>query len=186
MGTAAASGVPLRVGNVGADSRYLPGIPGVSSEMAVPLKAGERVVGVIDAQSPRSDAFNADDERALVTAGGQLAVIIDNAQLYERERQRRQHLESLQVTAAGINAELDLVVLLRLIADEAARTFDAQASSLLMWSDDGSRLIVRASHGLSPEYVERQYIFPERLGAVHKTQPTIVEDLALRPFGDVD
>ncbi len=184
VGTAASTGMPLRVGNVGADSRYLPGIPGVFSEMAVPLKAGERVVGVIDAQSPRSDAFNADDERVLVTAGGQLAVIIDNAQLYERERQRRQHLESLQVTAAGINAEMDLVVLLRLIADEAARTFDAQASSLLMWSDDGSRLVVRASHGLSPEYVERQYIPQERLEAVQKAHPMIIEDLAVQPFGD--
>jgi GAF domain-containing protein len=186
VGTAASTGVSLRVGNVGADSRYLPGIPGASSEMAVPLKVGERVVGVIDAQSPRSDAFSADDERVLVTAGGQLAVIIDNAQLYERERQRRQHLESLQMTAAGINAELDLVALLRLIAEEAARTFDAQASSLLMWSDDGSRLVVRASRGLSPEYVERQHIPRERLGAAQKVQPTIIEDLALQSFGDVN
>jgi GAF domain-containing protein len=186
VGTAAATGVSLRVGNVEADSRYVPGIPGITSEMAVPLKAGERVVGVIDAQSPRFDAFSADDEHVLVTAGGQLAIIIDNAQLYERERQRRLHLESLQVTAAGINAELDLAALLRLIVDEAARTFDAQASSLLMWSDDGLRLIVRASHGLSPEYVERQCILQEHLEVLQKDQPTVIEDLALQPFGDVN
>jgi GAF domain-containing protein/PAS domain-containing protein len=186
VGTAAATGESLRVGDVDADSRYVPGIPGITSEMAVPLKVGERVVGVIDAQSPRFDAFSADDERVLVTAGGQLAIIIDNAQLYERERQRRQHLESLQVTAAGINAELDLAALLRLTVDEAARTFDAQASSLLMWSDDGSRLIVRASHGLSPEYVEGQYIPRDRLETVQKDQPIIIEDLALQPFGDVN
>ena len=188
VGTAAASGLPVRVGAVSADPRYLPGIPGTESEMAVPLKAGERVIGVVDAQSPRPNAFSEADERVLVTAGGQLAVIIENSRLYELERQRRQQLESLQVTAAGINAELELGTLLQLVVDEAARTFDAQATSLLMWNDDGSYLIIHASHGLSPEYIENQRILRSRAEATQfnsQYRSLMIEDLARQPFGEL-
>ncbi len=187
IGTAAATGLPVRVGDVRADPRYLPGIPGIESEMAVPLKAGERVIGVVDAQSPRPVAFSEADERVLVTAGGQLAVIIENSRLYELERQRRQQLESLQVTAAGINAELELDTLLQLVVDEAARTFDAQATGLLMWNEDGSYLTIRASHGLSPEYVENQRIPRSRaeitqLDGQYTTM--MIENLTRQPFGE--
>jgi GAF domain-containing protein len=172
---------------VSADPRYLLGIPGIESEMAVPLKAGERVIGVVDAQSPRPNAFSEADERVLVTAGSQLAVIIENSRLYELERQRRQQLESLQATAAGLNAELELDALLQLVVDEAARTFDAQATSLMMWDDEGSYLTVRASHGLSPDYVENQRIAWPRAGATQdrQYQTLTIEDLTRQPFGDL-
>ncbi len=205
VGAAAATGLPVRVGAVSADPRYLPGIPDTQSEMAVPLKAGERLVGVVDVQSPRPNAFSEADERVLVTAGSQLAVIIENSRLYELERQRRQQLEGLQVTAAGINAELELDTLLRLVVDEAARTFDAQASSLLMWNDDtcacaqcrcgalesahqGAYLTIRASHGLSPEYIENQRVLRSRVEDMQLRNPyrtLTIEDLARQPLGDL-
>ena len=184
-GTAAATGAPLRVGDVNTDPSYIPGIPGTVSEMAVPLKVGERVIGVIDAQSALFDAFSADDERVLVTVGGQLAVIVENARLYELERQRRQQMESLQATAAGISAELELGTLLQLVADKAARTFDAPASSVMMWDDDGSHLVVKASHGLSSEYVESTRVPREFVEAVRQDGqyvPMVVEDMARHPF----
>ena len=191
VGAAAATGLPVRVGDVTADPRYIVGIPGVLSEMAVPLKSGERVIGAIDAQSPRPHAFSADDERVLTTAGGQLAVIIENARLYELERQRRHQFESLQVTAAGLNAELELDTLLQLIVDEAARTFDAQATNLFMWDDQHVNLIIRASHGLSREYVENQRIPVERFEAVQRDRvgqyaTTVIPDLASQPLGNRD
>jgi len=187
VGTAAAEGLPVRVGDVQSDPRYVLGIPGIRSEMAVPLKSGEQVIGIIDAQSPRTNAFSPEDERVLATAGGQLAVIIENARLYELERQRREHLESLQVTATGINAELELDALLQLIVDEAARTFEAQASSLMMWNEDSSALIVRASHGLTADYIANQRIpraSLERARQDNRYGPAMIYDLVHQPFGD--
>jgi GAF domain-containing protein/two-component sensor histidine kinase len=187
-GTAAATGKPLRAGNVSNDPSYIPGIPGTLSEMAVPLKVGDRVIGVIDVQSTLFDAFSADDERALVTTGGQLAVIIENARLYELERRRRQQLENLQETAAGISAELELGALLQLVADKAARTFDVPASMLMMWDDDGSQLIVKASHGLSPEYVESRRLSKESAEAMQQNGqyvPLTFEDVSKVQIGDL-
>ncbi len=184
-GTAAATGKPLRVGDVSTDPSYLPGIPGTLSEMAVPLKAGEGVIGVIDVQSSLFDAFSTYDERVLVTAGGQLAVIIENARLYDLERRRRQQVESLQTTAASISAELELDTLLQLVVNKAARTFDVPASSLMLWDDDGSHLVVKASHGLSPEYVESRRIsreFVEDMRQGGQYVPTVIEDVASQPL----
>jgi GAF domain-containing protein len=189
VGNAAAAKLPVRVDNVDSDPRHIPGIPGVQSEMAVPLIAGEQVIGVIDAQSPRPGAFSADDERVLATAGVQLAVIIENARLYELERERRRQMESLQVTAASINAEMERDTLIQLVANKAARTFGAQAAALLMWDQDGRHLLVQASHGLSREYVERERIPRERLHAArHDNRWTafVIGDLEQEPLGELD
>ena len=49
--------------------------------MAAPLVAGERVIGVVNVDSPRSDAFSGDDLRLLTTLAGQLATIFEKARL---------------------------------------------------------------------------------------------------------
>ena len=63
---------PVRVGNVEADPRYTNNIaPGTQSVMAAPLVAGDRVIGVVNVDSPRPDAFSGDDLRLLSTLAGQ-------------------------------------------------------------------------------------------------------------------
>ena len=74
---------PVRVGDVTADPRYVDavGMPGARSEMAAPLVAGERVIGVVNVESPRLNAFSGDDLRLLTTLAGQLATIFEKARL---------------------------------------------------------------------------------------------------------
>ncbi len=102
------------------------------SELCVPLRVGERVIGAIDVQSPRVNAFTSSDERLLMTIAGQWAVILENTKLFAAERLRREQLERLQASAAAIAAELDLSTLLDLIVQEATRTFNTPAASLLL------------------------------------------------------
>jgi signal transduction histidine kinase len=49
--------------------------------MAAPLVAGERVLGVVNVESPRLDAFSGDDLRLLTTLAGQLAIVFEKARL---------------------------------------------------------------------------------------------------------
>ena len=73
VGKVAARGRPWRVADVQSDPNYI-SIDDVSrSQLCVPLKVGERVIGVINADSPNLNAFSEADERLLVTAAGQLA-----------------------------------------------------------------------------------------------------------------
>jgi len=86
-GTAAALRRPVRVGDVRSDPRYLDcGDDQVCSELALPLLVKDRLIGVLDLESYRPHAFDAETERLLMTLAGNLAVAIENAALYERVR----------------------------------------------------------------------------------------------------
>ena len=169
VGWAIAHGQLLNVPDVRQEPRHLPGITQTLSELCVPMRVSERVIGALDVQSTRLNAFMPDDERLLTTIAGQWAMMLENTKLYVAERLRRQHLESLQSTAAAINAELDLSTLLNLIVDEALRTFGAHAVGLLLHDPATNRLHVRASRGLSLNFVSQLVLTREQLGWQHES-----------------
>ncbi len=60
-----------------------PLLPHTRSELGIPLKAGNRVIGALNVQSRQPNAFSEDDIAILQTLSDQIAVAIDNAQAYE-------------------------------------------------------------------------------------------------------
>lgn len=68
-------------------------LPDTRSEMAIPLLVGERVVGVLDMQSERSNALNEENLTAFETLARQLAVAIQNSFLFEQVNQARAEVE---------------------------------------------------------------------------------------------
>jgi len=86
-GWVAEKGESLLVSDVNEDSRYVCGDESICSEMCVPLKVGQKVIGVIDAQSKGLNAFSEGDLRLFSIVGGQLATLIDNLRLYEEIKQ---------------------------------------------------------------------------------------------------
>jgi Nif-specific regulatory protein len=72
---------PALIADVRADPRYVAGVPGMLSEAAVPLSLGDRVIGVLNVESPRPGAFDDEDVQLLSTLGGTLAAIIVNNNL---------------------------------------------------------------------------------------------------------
>jgi adenylate cyclase len=98
IGVAAREGTPIRIGHFSADYSYgraireslersgeagaidteipLPGLPQARSQLAVPIRAGARVLGVLYMESPQDQRFGYDDEDALVALAGQLGMAI--------------------------------------------------------------------------------------------------------------
>jgi signal transduction histidine kinase len=66
--------------------------PHTRAELAVPLKIGGRTIGVLDVHSTHQDAFAEDEMMVLETLSGQVVVAIENARLYETERQAAEQL----------------------------------------------------------------------------------------------
>ncbi len=98
-GTAVLERTPIRVGRVKCDARYIrceSGLP-VESELVVPLIAKDRVLGVLDLESLRPDAFTAEHEQTLVTLASTVAIALENAFLYDElrrtEQRRKEDLE---------------------------------------------------------------------------------------------
>jgi signal transduction histidine kinase/CheY-like chemotaxis protein len=65
------------------------------SEVAIPLRVGERTVGVIDIQSKDLNAFSQDDLSVLQSLADQVAIAIDNAASYERSQQLIKELQEV-------------------------------------------------------------------------------------------
>ncbi|HEX3472792.1 MAG TPA: SpoIIE family protein phosphatase [Silvibacterium sp.] len=93
VGVAMAERRLVHVADVRKDTRYYMINPEARSEMAVPLIYKGKVIGVLDVEHTRTNYFNEDHERALNTLTAQIAISIENAQLYQRVAQQEQRLE---------------------------------------------------------------------------------------------
>lgn len=82
--------------DVGADAIFFnnPDLPTTHSEMALPLKKGDVVVGVLDVQSTEPDAFNKDDIDLLSLLADQVSLAIENARLFEETQRSLAEAES--------------------------------------------------------------------------------------------
>ncbi len=84
----------------------------VRSAVAVPLLGRDRLIGVLDAESDRPDDFHADDVVLLETLAAQLAIVIENAELMQAERERARRLATVTEIARNVSSILDLQALL--------------------------------------------------------------------------
>ncbi len=95
---------PLRIGDVTSDPHYVASYPGIHSGMYVPLKSGDRILGVISTESEKPNAFSETDEQFIVTLANQAAISLENARLY---REIRIHAEELEQHVRERTAEIE-------------------------------------------------------------------------------
>ena len=106
IGMAAERRHPIVVPDVSANSHYIRVNPETRSELAVPLVVKNRVIGVIDLQSPQLDYFTGDPDQALSILAAHLAVAIENARLYERVSRHEARMERELQAARVIQSAL--------------------------------------------------------------------------------
>jgi len=88
----------VRLGDVSSDPHYIATYPGLHSGLYIPLKSGDRMVGVISIESEQPDAFSEADEQLLTTLANQAANAFENARLYQTAQQEiveRKRIENL-------------------------------------------------------------------------------------------
>ena len=73
-----------------------------SNEAALPLLVGDDLIGVLDVQSDRRNAFDEDTVGVLETLADQIAVAIQSANEYTRQQQEAQTLSALLLSAETI------------------------------------------------------------------------------------
>lgn len=88
VGYVAGTGNPRIAMNAGEDIVFFnnPDLPETRSEMALPLRIGRQLIGVLDAQSMEVNAFKQEDAEALTTLADQVAIAIQNTRSF-RESQ---------------------------------------------------------------------------------------------------
>ena len=94
--------------------------------LGVPIIAGDEVIGVISLESVQQHAFSDADARLLTTLTASMGVALENARLFEAERQRAAELETINRIGQALSAQLELGALIDLIGDKMRETFAAQ------------------------------------------------------------
>ena len=157
-GKVASTGKALCVGDIRKSAEYIEFNSFSRSELCVPLKMGDDILGVINAESSKLNFFSADDERLLLTIAGQTATALEKIRLLETEKKRRQIAEKLQESTAVLTTTLDKDDAINLILGELSGviSFDSASVQLLK---DGYLEIVGGRGALVLE-VEKGRIFP--------------------------
>jgi len=145
VGAAAQSREPVLVEDVRSDPRYLVALDAVQSELAVPMMAHGKLVGVIDVQSTRARAFHDQDRRIMRLIASRVAGSIENASLYRRVNQQNRTFRTLAQLSQEFSSILDLDELLGKIAASVRTLIKYDAFSILLVDPDKKLLRHRFS-----------------------------------------
>ncbi|MEA2619366.1 MAG: hypothetical protein QOC97_139, partial [Chloroflexota bacterium] len=107
------------------------------SWLGIPLRAGDRVVGVISLQNLDTEyAFDEADVRLLSTIVASLSVALENARLVDETRQRNAELAIINGIQQGLAAELDMQAMYDLVGDKIQEIFDSQVVDIGVYDAD--------------------------------------------------
>src|SRR5579872_3128356 len=135
-----------------------------ASALIVPMKVGDRAVGVLSVQSPRANSYTESDCDLLTAISEQAAVAVENLKNLNASTQRAADLNLLVEVASAVSSELDLHRVFAKIHGQVRRVIDAPLFFVALRSGE--------SDAVTLEYlVEGDRIFPP---AEHSMEGTIV------------
>ena len=135
VGTAARSRKIVHVPDVSSDDRYINAASETRSEIALPLVAGGRTIGVLDVGATEPGAFSAEDVRLLSFLADNLAVSIENARIVENMREQAQTLSLLNELTREFSSILDPRALLERVADRIGRLIPYDVFWFMVWNE---------------------------------------------------
>jgi sigma-B regulation protein RsbU (phosphoserine phosphatase) len=183
VGAAVAEGKPLLVNDVHSDPRYVEAVPGSNAELVVPLRRKGRVIGALNLLSQVAGQFTTADEEMLRQFGAHVAVAIENARLFEHEREYTSTLETLAEIGREFGAILNLEELLTRIATLTRRVIDYRTFGILLLNDETGELEMK----VAVRYGDKVAVPRVKLGtglvgyaALHK-EAVLVPDVSADP-----
>jgi two-component system, NtrC family, sensor kinase len=157
IGRVAESGTPLRVDDIQGDPRSVdPALDereGIRSMLAVPLRAGGAVIGVISAYSHEPGYFSSREETLLEAFAEQAGMAIQNARLFEESQRRARETEALLAAGRAVSQSLEVGETIRVILHQAREVLGVQSGSIFTLDEATGELTSVASLDEGPARV---------------------------------
>jgi sigma-B regulation protein RsbU (phosphoserine phosphatase) len=149
VGHAAQSGKEIVCDDVRVDSRYRPiaSLPETRTEVALPLKVEDRLLGVLDVRSNQPRAFHPNDLLVLRALADNVALALEGARLYGDLRRRADQLTVIAEVSSRVNANLDLSTLMHEVSDLIRSHFGYPYVHLFSVHINRRRIIYEAGSG---------------------------------------
>jgi diguanylate cyclase (GGDEF)-like protein len=143
------SGEPCVVGNTREVPDYVGPASVVRSEMAVPLRQGDRIIGVLNVEREEVNAFTAEELDVLVLFASQAAIAIQNARLFDEQRNRVFELQTVQSIVQKLTPLHDVAAIGEVVNRQLKALIDYHACRVFLL-DEASRLLVPLSESGTP------------------------------------
>lgn len=181
----AETGKSWRIPDVSKISIYMDTNPGMQSELCVPLKIGERVIGVVNAESRHLDKFTEDDERLMITFAGQLATAIERLRSEAAKHRYTRQLEILNNLARDMTGLLEKDDLLNTVADRLSSRFGYYNLGIFIVDTSKNQVVLEAVagayQGIVQPFVYRQSYGEGIVGKAVESGETIVVNDTRQP-----
>lgn len=141
VGQAGASGMSILVPDVSQEPRHVfnPYLPKTRAELAIPLRLGTKVLGVLDVQSDKLYGLTESDRALMETLGNQIAVALNNARLFSEIEQQLAEREKLYRVSSAISRVQEIKEILSAILEPLAEATISSAALLLFATDSGRK-----------------------------------------------
>jgi sigma-B regulation protein RsbU (phosphoserine phosphatase) len=143
VGQVALTRQAMLLNDVSSSPVYIVANPEVRSELAVPLIAKNRLIGVMDLESEQAGYFRPEHLHLLTLTASRIAQAIENARLYARVSRQAQTLTVLNEIAMELTSILDLDPLLERVGQLLRRLIDYQMFTIMLLDPKGEILITR-------------------------------------------
>jgi sigma-B regulation protein RsbU (phosphoserine phosphatase) len=143
VGQVALTRQSILLNDVSASDIYVAANPEVRAELAVPLIAKNRLIGVLDIESEQAGYFRSEHLHLLTLTASRIASAIENARLYTRVSRQAQTLSVLNDISVELTSILDLDPLLERVGQLLRRLIDYQMFTVMLLDGKGEALITR-------------------------------------------
>ncbi|MFQ5743596.1 MAG: response regulator [Acidobacteriota bacterium] len=159
------------------EASYLPSLNS-GSEVDVPLRSDDKVIGVLVVESALPNAFNEEDFEILTAAANQASLAIGRVRLLAEERHRADEQEALLATMADLSKELELSRVLQAVLERAVGLLDASGGELAIYDENEGELEIVANHNIGKQSTGIRLKLGEgAMGGVAQThEPLIIDD----------
>ena len=159
-GKVASTGKALCVTDTRKSAEYVAFTSSTRSELCVPIKMGEEILGVINAESSKQGFFTANDERLLTVIAGQTAIALEKTHLFETEKKRRQIAEKLQESAAILTTTLEQETAITFILKELSEVISFDGASVQLLKGDCLEIVGGQGALVLEEEMGRRFPYP--------------------------
>jgi GAF domain-containing protein/FixJ family two-component response regulator len=191
VGWVANHGDPLCANNVQTEPRYRPHdeLPQTMAELAVPLRVGGEVIGVLDIHSDQKGVFDEDAQTMLQILGDQVATAIQNASSYQRVLTQAEELATLTQIALAIGSAQDAEEILTTTIDGVTQLLKVEAGSLLLVNESGTELEFKTTlHGRTEKLTAYRLQMGQGIAGwvAEHGEPLLVDDVIEDPRHDAE
>lgn len=150
-GWVALTGRTYRTNDVSKETSYLKIEEKVRSELAVPIKAGNAVLGVINLESNESGTFDAGQERLMRIIADQMATAVQRLRAAARERESAAQLQMIYELGRRLITILDPDELCQEVTKQIARELHFDQVAIGTLDDQQATIVMRAVYTALPD-----------------------------------